>query len=154
MVCPSLLQHKTLMKLSTLSYSSHWSSWKTLPAAVAKIAPRPIAPNHRSCCNTKTPMWRDRGRKSMKITDKHWKIAVAACRWLPQGPVCTAGCPPEWRAESEWLKRIQLKCHSSTCQRNPSSCKNGTYLFYIVNIMVADVLVMQGARASTTMILT
>ena len=30
----------------------------------------------------------------------------------------------------------------------------GLYLFYIVNIMVADVLAMQGARASAIMILT
>ena len=29
-----------------------------------------------------------------------------------------------------------------------------TYLFYIVNTMAADVLAMQGARASATMILT
>ena len=28
------------------------------------------------------------------------------------------------------------------------SCKIGTYLFYIVNIMGADILVMQGVRAS------
>ena len=29
-----------------------------------------------------------------------------------------------------------------------------TYAFYLVNIMAADVLVMQGAKASATMILT
>ena len=37
---------------------------------------------------------------------------------------------------------------------NPLSCKTRTYLFYIVNIMGADVLATQGARASATMILT
>ena len=37
---------------------------------------------------------------------------------------------------------------------NPSLYKTRTDLFYIVNIMVADVLVTPGARASATMILT
>ena len=37
---------------------------------------------------------------------------------------------------------------------NPSSSRTRTYLSYIVNIMGADVLVPQGARASATMILT
>ena len=37
---------------------------------------------------------------------------------------------------------------------NLSSSKTRTYLSYIVNIMGADVLAMQGARASATMILT
>ena len=39
-----------------------------------------------------------------------------------------------------------------TCSWNPSSIKTITYLFYIANIMAADVLVTQGARASATMI--
>ena len=37
---------------------------------------------------------------------------------------------------------------------NPSLCKTRTYLFYIVNIMGADVLAMQGARASAKIIFT
>ena len=37
---------------------------------------------------------------------------------------------------------------------NPSSSKTRIYQFYIVNIMGADVLATQGARASATMILT
>ena len=37
---------------------------------------------------------------------------------------------------------------------NPFSSKTRTNLFYIVNIMAADVLATQGARASATMILT
>ena len=37
---------------------------------------------------------------------------------------------------------------------NSSSYKTRTHIFYIVTIMVADVLAMQGARASATMILT
>ena len=41
-----------------------------------------------------------------------------------------------------------------TGSRNPSSSKTRTYLFCIVNIMGADVLVTQGARASAAMILT
>ena len=36
---------------------------------------------------------------------------------------------------------------------NPSSSKTRTCLFYIINIMAADVLATQGARASTNMIL-
>ena len=47
--------------------------------------------------------------------------------------------PPHWFDTGSW---------------NPSSSRTGTYLFYLVNIMAADVLVMQGARASATMILT
>ena len=37
---------------------------------------------------------------------------------------------------------------------HPSSCKTKTHLFYIVNIVGADVLATQGARASATMLLT
>ena len=37
---------------------------------------------------------------------------------------------------------------------NLFSSKTRTYLFYIVNIMAADVLATQGARASSTMVLT
>ena len=37
---------------------------------------------------------------------------------------------------------------------NPSLSKTRTYIFYIVNIMGADVLALQGVRASLTMILT
>ena len=51
---------------------------------------------------------------------------------------------------------IDNLCYSSTMSVhswNPSSCKTRTYLFYIVNIMGADVLVTQGARTSATMIL-
>ena len=47
--------------------------------------------------------------------------------------------PPRWYDTGSW---------------NPSSSKTRTYLFYIVNIMAADVLAMQGARASATMIMT
>ena len=47
--------------------------------------------------------------------------------------------PPHWYDTGSW---------------NPSSNKTRTYLFYMVNIMTADVLAMQGARASATMILT
>ena len=46
--------------------------------------------------------------------------------------------PPHWPDMGSW---------------NPSSCKTRTFLFYIVNIMGADVLATQGARASATMIL-
>ena len=38
--------------------------------------------------------------------------------------------------------------------RNPLPCKTMTYLVYIVSIMSADGLAMQGARASAIMILT
>ena len=41
-----------------------------------------------------------------------------------------------------------------TCSWNPFSSKTRTYLFYIVNIMGADVLAIQGARASATMLFT
>ena len=37
---------------------------------------------------------------------------------------------------------------------NPSSSKARTYLFYIVNVMCADVLATQGATASATIIFT
>ena len=47
--------------------------------------------------------------------------------------------PPHWYDTGSW---------------NPSSSKTRTYLFYIVNIMVADVLATKGVRTSTTMILT
>ena len=48
--------------------------------------------------------------------------------------------PPEWYDKGSW---------------NPSSIKTRAYLFYIVNIiMAADVLSIQGARASAAMILT
>ena len=46
--------------------------------------------------------------------------------------------PPLWHDTDSW---------------NPSSSKTRTYPFYLVNIMGADVLVTQGARASATMIL-
>ena len=46
---------------------------------------------------------------------------------------------PHWHGTGSW---------------NPSSSRTRSYLFYIVNIMGADVLVMQGAGASATMILT
>ena len=39
-----------------------------------------------------------------------------------------------------------------TDSQNPSSYKTRAYLFYIVNIMAADELAMQRARASATMI--
>ena len=42
----------------------------------------------------------------------------------------------------------------TTDSYNMSSYDTRTYLFYTVNIMVADVLATQGARASATMILT
>ena len=47
--------------------------------------------------------------------------------------------PPNWYHTGSW---------------NPSSTKTRAYLLYIVNIMAADVLATQGARASATMILT
>ena len=47
--------------------------------------------------------------------------------------------PPHWHGTGCW---------------NPSSYKTRTYLFYMVNIMGADVLATQGARAAATMILT
>ena len=58
-----------------------------------------------------------------------------------------------------WNKKIYLHfmsfLHVDMPQSwNPLSCKTKTYLFYIVNIMGADVLATQGARASATMILT
>ena len=46
--------------------------------------------------------------------------------------------PPYWHDTNSW---------------NSSSCKTRTYLFYIVNVMDADALVIQGAKASATMIL-
>ena len=48
---------------------------------------------------------------------------------------------------------IPPHCHAID-NWNPSLSKTGTYLFYKVNNMVANVLVTQGARASATMILT
>ena len=39
-----------------------------------------------------------------------------------------------------------------TVSWNPSSCKTRTFLFYIVNIMAANYLAMQGDRASASMI--
>ena len=47
--------------------------------------------------------------------------------------------PPHWHDTGSW---------------NPPSSKIRTCLFYIVNIMGADVLATQGARASATMIFT
>ena len=47
--------------------------------------------------------------------------------------------PPLWHDTGSW---------------NPASSKSRTYVFYTVNIMGADVLAMQGARASATMMLT
>ena len=53
---------------------------------------------------------------------------------------------------------IYILCQSSTLtwhsSWNPSSSKTRTYLFYIVNIMAADGLVTQGARAWTIIIFT
>ena len=46
--------------------------------------------------------------------------------------------PPHWHDTGSW---------------NPSSSTTRAYLFYIVNIMGADVQATQGARASATMIL-
>ena len=48
---------------------------------------------------------------------------------------------------------IPLHWHAKD-NSNLSLYKTRTYLFYIVNIMVADVLATQGARASATMVLT
>ena len=36
---------------------------------------------------------------------------------------------------------------------NPSSCNTMTYVYYIINIIAADGMATQGARASSTMIL-
>ena len=47
--------------------------------------------------------------------------------------------PPHWHDTGSW---------------NPSSCRTITYIFYVVNIMGADVLVTQGARVSATIIMT
>ena len=47
--------------------------------------------------------------------------------------------PPQWHDTGSW---------------NPSSSKTRTCLFHIVNIVGADVLAMQGARASAAMIFT
>ena len=47
--------------------------------------------------------------------------------------------PPHWHAINSW---------------NPFWYKTRTCLFYIVNIMVADAVAMQGARVSAAMILT
>ena len=47
--------------------------------------------------------------------------------------------PPKWYDKGSW---------------NPSWSKTRAYLFYIGNIMAADVLATQGARASSAMILT
>ena len=47
--------------------------------------------------------------------------------------------PPIWHGTGSW---------------NPSSSKTRTYLFYIINIMGADAMATQGARAAATMILT
>ena len=47
--------------------------------------------------------------------------------------------PPHWHGWGSW---------------NSSSSETGTYLFYIISIIGADVLAMQGARVSATMILT
>ena len=47
--------------------------------------------------------------------------------------------PPHWHDIDSW---------------NPSWYKTRIYILYIVNIMVADVLATQGARALATMILT
>ena len=47
--------------------------------------------------------------------------------------------PQHWHTTSSW---------------SPSSCKTRTCIFYIVNIIVADVQATQGARASATMIMT
>ena len=54
---------------------------------------------------------------------------------------------------------VYILCHSSTLKWhvgswNASSSKLRIYLFYMLNIMGADDLAMQGARESTTMILT
>ena len=46
--------------------------------------------------------------------------------------------PPHWHDTGSW---------------NLSSCKKITYLFFMVNIIIAGVLATQGARASATMIL-
>ena len=47
--------------------------------------------------------------------------------------------PPHWHGIGSW---------------NPSSCKTRINLSYTVNIMGADILVIQGARVSATMIFT
>ena len=48
---------------------------------------------------------------------------------------------------------IPPHCHDTGIW-NPSSSRARTYLFYIVNIMVADIVTTQGARAPASMLLT
>ena len=87
---------------------------------------------------------------------------VLSARWAPFWPhkPCYQGSfqreqkhiitsyviPPQWHGNV-----IPPQWHG-TGSGNPSSSKTRSYLFYIVNIMGADVLEMQGARASATMI--
>ena len=67
------------------------------------------------------------------------------------------------RKACDWSFQIEQKLiftpyvippHWHTGSRNPSPSKTRTCLFYTANIMAADVLATQGARASATMILT
>ena len=80
------------------------------------------------------------GKISQCITTTKHSKAKTVCIFL--GIYCISTfyvIPPQWHDTGSW---------------HPFSCKTLTYLVYIVNIMGVDVLATQGARPSTTMILT
>ena len=96
---------------------------------------------------------------------KHQSSAsLAFVRGIHRGPVNSPHKWPVTRKMFPFDDFIMIKCiynlyHSSTLpcdtgSRNPFSCKTRTHLVYIVNIMGADALMRQGARASATLILT
>ena len=78
------------------------------------------------------------------LMDHHHWLTLNTCKIFEQkhkhtGMFLISIIPPEWHDTGCW---------------NFSSCKRRAYLVYRANIMAADVLVMQGVRASAAMILT
>ena len=59
-----------------------------------------------------------------------------------------------WKYKSVFKMYAILPHWHDTGRWNPYSCRTRNYILYIVNIMSANVLATQGARASGTMILT
>ena len=111
-------------------------------------------------------------RRENKLNRKKEQVGVNEillwCKWkylvVPEG-YHAWWCPFPWWTFINPLRAtffrgnktyIYILCSSSrdTGSRNPSSSKTRNELFYIVNIMDADVLATQGARASASIIFT
>ena len=100
--------------------------------ATSRKISRSWAPRLQNSRNRWAKKWcptcdRDISNSAIYTTAIYWAYTVFTFKVIP----------PHWHDTGSW---------------NPSSSKTRTYIFYIVNIMAADDLVTQGARASATMI--